>query len=1070
MGYQRLAGCLMVAMGLSVQAQKEVSLRVVEQDAERITVSFDMGDFALEEVEEGYAMVRVAGMESMAMHEGLPSLPTMSRIICLPRGTEVEAEEVAVVATEVLELGEGIRLLPWQGGAVKDREEMAPVAADKMAYGQPRYWSAGETVAVENVGVMGTVQVVRVRVSPASYHPAEGRVRLATGLKATLKVKPATKGGAARTAMERYVVVSRPEFREGLQPFVRWKRQEGYEVKEVYADTATCDSVKAAIDGLWGNDEERWPRYVLLVGDVRQLHAFQGTTAPADLLPTITDLYYAEHTGDFLPDAMVGRWPVNDTAELRSVVEKTLRYEQGRDMDTAWLKRMLLVAGYERYNPAPTTTNGQVNYVAREAKLMMPQIDTLCWHNPGSQYRRDEILNELGQGAALLNYTAHCTTGGWTSPSVTFATIDTIAAKQPMLYVNNCCESNHFAGNCFGEQLLRKPVGGAIGVIGATNSTLWNEDYYWSVGPKYPFSTQPDYDAQRLGAFDQWLGRAGGVATVGELMIAGNLAVSAFGSPYEKYYWEIYCLLGDPSLMPYVGVPQMLEVAADEEIRVGATEMVVRGTAGAKVGVMQGDSMLAVGVVPSSGLLRLTLKQSVDTGALLLTATAAGHWPKVDTVMPTAIARGIGLHHVQVADSSIAFDIVNHGLVDLSGVVVAWQQDSIDYGGGAEVSIAAARVEHLEAGVRQRIVMPSRLVAIGQKPIVKGRLVAANTAELCHIEVEYPIAVDYPTVQIQIMDTDSGLVDQLAKGSTYLLHTLVGGAYDSLRVSIDGAWSSSVSPMAEDWIPFAVGAEARSVAVVADLFGGHWRQQKVGYFIVDGGGDGFEKGTACFPWQGGGTMAWVVDSSMSHSGGKSMRSGAIDYRQTSVLKLEVDLPQSGTVGFYAKTSCEEMYDMLTFSIDGVAYKRAWGEMDWKHYSVEVAQGKHVLKWSYVKDESNTEGEDCVWIDDVELPLAAWDAVYGCEGSGGVGIDTTERMGGIRVYPNPTKGMVNIDLGGEAGEGLLRILDMYGRHIVEQKIGGRRTLQVDVRGMAQGVYLIAVEQRGGCVVRKLIINP
>ena len=47
------------------------------------------------------------------------------------------------------------------------------------------------------------------------------------------------------------------------------------------------------------------------------------------------------------------------------------------------------------------------------------------------------------------------------------------------LLIGNCCNSNEFAGvTCLGEALLRTPKK-AVGYIGATNSTYWDEDYYW---------------------------------------------------------------------------------------------------------------------------------------------------------------------------------------------------------------------------------------------------------------------------------------------------------------------------------------------------------------------------------------------------------------------------------------------------------------------------------------------------------------------------------------------------------------------------------------------------------------
>ena len=73
------------------------------------------------------------------------------------------------------------------------------------------------------------------------------------------------------------------------------------------------------------------------------------------------------------------------------------------------------------------------------------------------------------------------------------------------------------------------------------------------------------------------------------------------------------------------------------------------------------------------------------------------------------------------------------------------------------------------------------------------------------------------------------------------------------------------------------------------------------------------------------------------------------------------------VTFEWKCSCEpmrkgRMYDYLAFSIDGVQKEAICGEVDWTNrvYVIE-GEGEHVLKWTYTKDESGAEGEDCGWI-------------------------------------------------------------------------------------------------------------
>lgn len=437
---------------------------------------------------------------------------------------------------------------------------------------------------------------------------------------------------------EIFLIVSRPQFREGLKPFVQWKRQEGFDVVELYADTNRCFLVKEMICSQWPVSEGRWPEYTLLVGDHEQLEAFRGSMSFYGE-SHFTDLPYSDFTDDHLPETLLGRWPVNDTAELRTVVEKTLRYEQFLDMDTLQLRRVLLVAGREYGEPAPTTTNGQVNYLKREIKLAHPDIDTLCWYNPDSDNQGTDIASAIGQGACLLNYTGHGLFNRWDHPTMTVNMIADAGMTQPTVWVNNCCQSNAFTGIGFGECLLRMPVGGAVGVIGATNSTLWAEDYYWAVGPKSPFSLDPAYDSTALGAFDGLIGRYRTTATLGQLLYNGNMAVTAFGSSYTNYYWDIYCLFGDPSLKPWIGVPQEIDLEVDS-VYSGQHVVNIAGTPGVRVTAVQDTELLGVATIDSLGQATIALRHALDSHPLLVTATGVDLVPHV-VILATDTTVGI---------------------------------------------------------------------------------------------------------------------------------------------------------------------------------------------------------------------------------------------------------------------------------------------------------------------------------------------------------------------------------------------------------------------------------------------
>ena len=191
------------------------------------------------------------------------------------------------------------------------------------------------------------------------------------------------------------------------------------------------------------------------------------------------------------------------------------------------------------------------------------------------------IVANVSAGVGFANYTAHCGSNGWGDPS--FNTVDVASRQNYDEYgrvISNCCLTNKFDEPvCFGEALLRADNKGALGHIGASNNTYWDEDYWWSVGNTSNISANPTYSGTGLGAYDCWMHENGEhqndwFITQAQILHAVNLAVTEAGGA-EQYYWEIYHLMGDPSLMPYVGIPTTLNVSHNAILPTGASSFVV---------------------------------------------------------------------------------------------------------------------------------------------------------------------------------------------------------------------------------------------------------------------------------------------------------------------------------------------------------------------------------------------------------------------------------------------------------------------------------------------------------------
>ena len=125
----------------------------------------------------------------------------------------------------------------------------------------------------------------------------------------------------------------------------------------------------------------------------------------------------------------------------------------------------------------------------------------------------------------------------------------------------------------------------------------------------------------------------------------------------------------------------------------------------------------------------------------------------------------------------------------------------------------------------------------------------------------------------------------------------------------------------------------------------------------------------------GGDLPFVRVTDATAPLGESMKSGAITHKQTSTLSTTVMGP--GTISFQWKTSCEKdpddwyAWDHAEFSLDGTVVVRLDGESGWQTVSQAIAgEGTHTLEWRYVKDDVESEGEDCCWVADYQ-----WTSAY-----------------------------------------------------------------------------------------------
>ncbi|MDP8232224.1 MAG: C25 family cysteine peptidase [Candidatus Zophobacter franzmannii] len=800
-----------------------------------------------------------------------------------------------------------------------------------------------------------------------------------------------------------YIIVTPNNFVSTLQPFIDWKTEQGFHVTVATTEAigTSTTSISNYITSIWDSatTEQPAPSYLLIVGDVARVPAFNGQAGTH-----ITDLTYVRLEGnDYLPEMYFGRFSAQNVSQLEPQVDKTLMYEKYLMPDPSYLDDVTLIAGVDS-DYAPTHGNGAINYGSQNYFNTAHGLNANVYLYPSSGSSDASIIQDVSNGVGFINYTAHGDNEEWYDPQ--FNNNDVFALTNSGKYtvaVGNCCLTNHFqTDTCFGEAWLRADDKGAVIYIGGTNSTYWDEDYYWSVGNKPISGSGTPWIADHVGFYDglfhehnepmeDW------VTTAGSMTVMGNLAV-AESNGSDDYYWEIYSIMGDPSLNPYIGVPEANQAIIPAQIFIGQQSFDVFAAPYSYISLTKEGVIVATGLTDGTGYLDMTFTAITEACDVKLVSTGYGYQP----------FEGM----IQVIPNDGAYLNVPTFTIN--------QATSIDAGTQMDVDITVANIgNQAVTGVNATLTSTDQYVTINDNSCSIAT-VAANGTETVTAAFNITVSSNVPDehnisfnismrdhneiwqattfltanapefilCNMQVNDNSGDGALDVGEGATisFTLNnsghmvanaTMATFVINNPDVTVAGdivyvgnlgiGANSTVSFPIQLSDDFDAAGLVFGLSVVAEC------GSYVENFLVPVGlsGDNFETGNfSALNWSFSDNLDWTINTTEVHDGTYSAKSGAIGNSQTTGLSLSVDLAVAGEISFYYKVSSETSYDYLEF-YDGSTIVDRWsGEAGWTQYTYTATAGNHTFSWKYVKDWSTVGGSDCAWIDDVVLPGGA----------------------------------------------------------------------------------------------------
>lgn len=1010
-----------------------------------------------------FTLLNLAGcMASGAVGE--PNCPVFSSLVEIPLCNSINLvwnQQLTYDTISLSALGGHYQLAPVQPDRSKADTSRAVLVMNHKTYATDAF-VGNEVATVRPMGIARDRNLAQLEVSPIQYNPTTGQIIVLKSLTLTLHYEGANEAATREmyekyyspafapagnimnslysamksgTAPVRYLIISNPMFRGQLDEFIAWKKRRGFITDIVYTDNAavgaTTTSIASYIKSQYTNATATnpAPTYLLFVGDVDQLPPFIGTTDTTN--PHVTDLYYATWTeGDYIPDCYYGRFSAQTIDQLTPQIEKTLMYEQYTFADPSFLNRAVMVAGVDGgnvgdfgYNYADPAMDYAINhyinssrdfrviyYKNNPTRLPSGAIDRI---GSSAASNAATVVASYNEGAGWINYSAHGGDVCWGTPNFSTSDVHVMTNHQKFGFmVGNCCVTNKFqVGECFGESLLRKgDYCGAVAYIGCSNNSYWSHDFYWAIGVRSDISANMSltYRSSALGAYDRlchthsetqnkW------VTTAGAIIWAGNIAVESCGydTHSKKYYWEIYHLMGDPSVMPYLTQPSPMTVAAPNVITQGTTSLQVRVAPYAYVALTDSTNhnVIASAEATSGGIATLTLPTSLAVGSYELVASAQQYVTSFAPLKVMAsnarvaslMARITDTHPIASDSVRVTVTLKNISTEALENIkiyvhtdcsYITFSQDTMRYANlspNGTILINSMFVGAIndytpdltEANIwvtadfdNASIISTSKATA----QIYAPKLVA---------EIQLPNRNILPSNDLSatIKITNTGHATFFTGSCTFTSPTamLASTATDAPNFNINKGASvvrsftiHALNNMPTNTlVPLYLDIHNNKTALfdTTAIFVGSLSQET------------FEGSTFAISGWTSSTNTWVFDATNAHQGNKSLRSATITHHETSEKHITYTSSIDDSISFFYKVSSENNYDWFRFYIDGTEKLKASGEVDWTRVSFPVTAGSHTYKFEYKKDYSENRGSDCAWIDDVIFPLKPKTAQY-----------------------------------------------------------------------------------------------
>lgn len=641
-------------------------INLVAQDASSVDVVFSMSAMEITDISINGEMMQNVSVSGVILPNdaGAPNLPGLSRYIALPEGAKAEL----IIEDRRVEVFHNMNIAP--AFVIPREDDDSPLRYEKnMAiYSKDAYYPA-EAVGLSELSEIRGVDVVMLGITPFRYNPVSKDLEVYTDIRIRVNFiggngyfgedrlrsrwwDPVLEQNLLNyqslpemdynrsystdeTDVEYLIIVpDNPIFVSWADSLKNWRNQQGIKtgittISEIGGNNYTL------IENYINNAYLNWdppPVAVLLLSDYLNTSGSYGITAPYYSYyigyTCVSDNFYADRTGNDLPDIALARICAQDNTDLNRAISKMLAYERTPPVSTGFYSNPVVAGGWQTerwfilcdeviygylanvhgktpvreyaiYSGTPGSTWSSnsntymiVDYFGPSGYGYIPSTPAHLTDWGGDATR---VNTDIMNGCFILQHRDHGSPSGWSEPYYRIEHVSMLTNTMfPFVFSHNCCTGQFDQADlCFAE-VFHLHQSGALGLIAATETSFSfvNDTYAWGMYDYLWPDFDPGYGVTTDINFKPAFANA-----------SGKHYLAASSWPYnpsnkdETYY--LFHHHGDAFLEFYSEVPSALTVSHNSTIQSTETSFSVTANNGSLIGLSVDDVLL--GSAPGTG-------------------------------------------------------------------------------------------------------------------------------------------------------------------------------------------------------------------------------------------------------------------------------------------------------------------------------------------------------------------------------------------------------------------------------------------------------------------------------------